>query len=235
MTLDGGHDAAENRERLAGEEGVDYLIKWNPRSESPQAWGERATREACWVERREGKREALFDELCHWRSGGHDYSARRVVRVVERTIDRHGQALLLPDLDLDGWWTTLEATAVPAAELIALYARRGTSEQFHSEFKTDLDLERLPSGKFKTNELVLALGGLAYNLLRYIGQDTLIGPDAPPRKAAKRRRLRTVLEEMIYKAVRMIRHGRKLRLRFAAGDPGYPAWARCYAQLAAAP
>ena len=59
--------------------------------------------------------------------------------------------------------------------LIALYQRRGTSEQYHSEFKTDLDLERLPSGKFDTNALVLALAALAYNILRYIGQDTLIG------------------------------------------------------------
>ena len=29
----------------------------------------------------------------------------------------------------------------------------GTSEQFHSEFKTDLDIEQLPSGKFATNAL----------------------------------------------------------------------------------
>ena len=40
----------------------------------------------------------------------------------------------------------------------------------------DLDLERLPSGKFETNALVLALATLAYNILRYIGQNTLIGP-----------------------------------------------------------
>jgi hypothetical protein len=29
-------------------------------------------------------------------------------------------------------------------------------EQFHSEFKTDLDIARLPSGKFATNALVQA-------------------------------------------------------------------------------
>ncbi|MGV0036717.1 MAG: hypothetical protein ACNYPE_17840 [Candidatus Azotimanducaceae bacterium WSBS_2022_MAG_OTU7] len=29
-----------------------------------------------------------------------------------------------------------------------LYADHGTSEQFHREFKTDMDIERLPSGKF---------------------------------------------------------------------------------------
>ena len=36
-------------------------------------------------------------------------------------------------------------------QIIALYADHGTHEQFHSEFKTDLDLERPPSGKFDTN------------------------------------------------------------------------------------
>jgi hypothetical protein len=32
--------------------------------------------------------------------------------------------------------------------VIELYRQHATSEQFHSEFKTDLDLERLPTGKF---------------------------------------------------------------------------------------
>ena len=35
------------------------------------------------------------------------------------------------------------------------------TEQFHSEFKTDLDIERLPSGKFATNDLVMAHAVLA--------------------------------------------------------------------------
>jgi hypothetical protein len=230
LTLDGAHDALENRQRLTCE-GIDYLIKWNPRGEDPLGWWERAEREGCFVRLREDKREALFEEIHRWRDGAQVREARRVVRLIERTHDRRGQPLLFPDLELEGWWSNLTAEAFPAAALIRLYQERGTSEQFHSELKSDLDLERLPSGKFETNELVLALGALAYNLLRYIGQDTLIGPDAPPRKAARRRRIRTVLEEIIYKAVRLIRHGRRLRLRFARGDVGFPALARCYAQL----
>ncbi len=92
----------------------------------------------------------------------------------------------------------------------------GTSEQYHSEFKTDLDLERLPSGKFETNALVLTLAAMAYNILRYVGQNTLIGPDAPIRKA-----------------VRLVRHGRRRVLRFGRGDPGFAALARCYAHVLA--
>ena len=82
----------------------------------------------------------------------------------------------------------------------------------HSEFKTDLDLERLPSGKFATNDLVLSLAVLAFNILRAIGQATLISPDSPVRHPAKRRRIRTVMQEIIGIAARVIQHARRLTL-----------------------
>ncbi len=44
-----------------------------------------------------------------------------------------------------------------------------------------MDLERLPSGKFTTNALILELGMIAYNILRMIGQGT-IGGRAPRQK-----------------------------------------------------
>lgn len=45
--------------------------------------------------------------------------------------------LLLPDIQLEGWWTSLEA---PEEMVIERYLDHGTHEQFHSKFKTDLDL-----------------------------------------------------------------------------------------------
>ena len=114
-------------------------------------WKARAEAEQRFVEVAPGKRVALFDETIEWIFGQRSYQSRRVVRLIERTEDRHGQPLLIPDLVLDGWWTSLSADTVDAKGLICLYQRRGTFEQFHSEFKTDLDLERLPSGKFETN------------------------------------------------------------------------------------
>ena len=42
-------------------------------------------------------------------------------------------------------------------DVIDLYKHHGTHEQFHSEIKTDLDLERLPSGKFDTNDAIVHL------------------------------------------------------------------------------
>ena len=64
-------------------------------------------------------------------------------------------------MTLEGWDTTLP-DSLDAQAVIALYADHGTHEQFHAETKTDLDLERLPSGKFATNDLVLTLGAMAY-------------------------------------------------------------------------
>ena len=76
--------------------------------------------------------------------------------------------------------------------------QRGECEQFHSEIKTDMDVERLPSGKFDTNELVLELTVLAYNILRLIGQESLKSKRAPKTKhPVKRRRIRTVIVNLI--------------------------------------
>ena len=66
----------------------------------------------------------------------------------------------------------------------------GECEQFHSEIKTDMDLERLPSGKFETNELVLELAILAYNILRMIGQESIGRKGTETKHKVRRRRLR---------------------------------------------
>lgn len=42
-----------------------------------------------------------------------------------------------------------------------------------------MDVERLPSGKFESNKLVLDLTRIAYNILRIIGQESLKKKDAP--------------------------------------------------------
>jgi hypothetical protein len=120
----------------------------------------------------------------------------------------------------------------PDAKIIALYCDHATSEQFHSEFKTDLDIERLPSGKFATNDLVLACATLAYNILRWIGLAGLIGPEAPVRNEAKRRRLKTVMQELMCVAARIVASGRRLALKFSSACPAFPSFATVYGRLA---
>lgn len=189
----------------AGGKNIDVLVKWNPRSHGRArvlAHAKGLPAEAFTV-CRDGKREVIWQESIVRKYASVEHTLHRTYRAIERTIDRHGQRLLLPDWSIEGWECSLD---LEPTEVIALYADHGTHEQFHSEFKTDLDLERLPSGKFDTNDTVLSLAVLAYNSLRLIGQNTLLGKDGPVRHPAKRRRLKTVMQEIIYQAARLIRH-----------------------------
>lgn len=106
--------------------------------------------------------------------------------------------------------------------------------QFHSEFKTDLDLERLPSGKFATNDLVLTLVALAYNVLRLMGQSALLCPDAPVRHAAKRRRLKTVIQELICVSAKVVEHARSKILNFGRHCPAFEVFERLYGRYSTA-
>ena len=153
--------------------------------------------------------------------------------MTERSTDKHGNPLLLPEYTLEGWTTTLPE-AFSAVQAIELYCDHATHEQFHSEFKTDMDLERLPSGKFDTNYLVCQLAAVAMNLLRLIGQNTLNEPDAPVRHAAKRRRIKTVMQELMFKAARMIRHAGRWVLGLGESDRGFAVFERHYGQLSTA-
>ena len=92
-------------------------------------------------------------------------------------------------------------------------------EQYHSEIKTDLCAEQLPSGKFKTNELVLELIQLAYNMLRIIGQASLQLDGLPMKRPVKRRRLRTVLEHIIMTPGIITRHARKTKVDLGRSNP----------------
>lgn len=138
---------------------------------------------------------------------------RRVYRLTEPTIDKHAVVLLIPEYVLEGWTSTLPEK-FSSTEIIALYFDHATHERFHSEFKTDMDLERLPSGRFDTNYLVCQLAAVAMNLLRLIGQNTLNDSDTPVRHVAKRRRIKTVMQELMFKAARMIHHAPALGLEF---------------------
>jgi len=234
LRLDGGNDALDNVEAVlehneADEVGVDFLIKWNPRKEDPRSWLEQAQENTEFTEPRAGKRVWVFNVEVTRTRGEWEYTLHRVMRVIERTIDRRGQALLVPEVEVEGWWTSLD---LEGEAVIALYADHGTSEQFHSEFKTDLDIERLPSGKFQTNALVLACSVLAYNILRWLGQQGLTGRDAPIRHPAKRRRIRTVMQELMYLAARFIESGRRLKLAFDRRCAAAAIFARLYNHLA---
>ena len=67
-------------------------------------------------------------------------------------------------------------------------------------------------------------GAFAYNILRAIGQKRLLGQFAPIHHPAKRRRIRTVIQELIYLVGRLISTGRLLILRFSRHCPVFAAF-----------
>ena len=204
---------------------VALLVKWNRRGHDVEAVAarRRADADAVWESPRPGKRMTVWEEGAHVGT----VAVCRIFRLTERTILANGQRLLLPERTLEGWGTTLPG-GIDAPAVIALYADHATHEPFHAEIKTDLDLERLPSGKFATNDLMLTLGAMAYNLLRMIGQETLLGPEAPPRHGAKRRRVETVIQEIIILAAHAVRHARQQILSFPAHTPAFAPFQRLY-------
>jgi hypothetical protein len=50
--------------------------------------------------------------------------SRLVEKVTERETDKKGQRLLIPEIELQGWWTSL---GLPEQEVISLYRDHGTS------------------------------------------------------------------------------------------------------------
>ena len=180
VRADSGFDGAAIFAALAAARAsgpLDWLVKWNPRGFEAAVLHQRmdADPATAWIRPREGKRETYIAQTVTREHAGVCVVMRRVVHLIERTIDKKGQALLMPDIEIEGWLTSLD---LPAEQIVKLYQGHGTHAQFHSGFKTDLDLERLPSGKFATNDLVLSLAVLAFNILRAIGQATLISPTA---------------------------------------------------------
>jgi len=226
MVEDSGFDGArllfakaEERDRWQAEgRTLEFLCKWNPRKQDKPAWVKRAEEAGVFVEVRPGKRVGRLDLEVERAWQKQKRMFRLIVEVTERTIDKKGQHLLVPEIELAGWWTSL---ALPAKEVIEHYRYRGTHEQFHAEIKSDLDLERLPSGKFDTNDAILHLGAFAYNCLRLLGQLGLTGEIAPIRHPAKRRRLKTVLQELMYRAAKFVEHARRLVLDFGRNFAGH--------------
>jgi hypothetical protein len=222
VRMDSGNDSAENIKVFDGKH-VDFLIKRNPRKEKLEVWLDVAKENGIKSTPREGK--TVYTGSIFRKPSGMDKDVRIVFRVVERTVLANGQGLLVPDIELESYWTSLPDKE---EEIIRLYHEHGTCEQFHSEIKTDLDLERLPSGKFATNNLILHVGLMAYNLLRILGQMTVQLPNTlvPLKKKAQRRRIKTVIQNLITMAAIMIRHARQTKLRFRRKDKWLPVFER---------
>jgi len=228
LRLDAGNDSQDNMIECVTA-GVDWIIKRNLRKESLTDWLALAKQTGTATQPRPGKtvwRGDTFRDV-----PGFAEPLRIVFEVTERTSILTGQLLLVPEIEVETYWTSLSC---PPKEIVALYHDHGTSEQYHSEIKTDMHLERLPSTWFATNALILLLGLVAYNLLRLCGQESLRAPEGQEeprpayRRPATRRRLRIVIQDLMTVACRLITRARTWRMSFGRYFPWKAVWTRLY-------
>lgn len=222
---DSGFDSAENIKILYPE--MNYIIKRNLRKESKEQWLETAKEKGTKYEPRDGKTVYIGDFYRDtYEVPGIKEPLRIVFEVTVREITADGQILMFPEIEVDTYWVKLNEKAEKAIEL---YHDHGTSEQFHSELKTDMDVERLPSGKFKTNQTIVQQAMVAYNILRMMGQDLIsYTPDNPVKVKTKRKRLRKVIQDIIYIAVKLVKASGKWKIRIGKNCKWYPAFRRLY-------
>ena len=219
IRLDSGNDASENigifMEESYRYNNVSFIIKRNPRQESKEEWLA-SVKDCCTniQKPRDGKTVYIgqtFRDVTYTLPNKTEKTAgiRTIYEITERTIDKHGQYFIVPDIELDTYWTNLPLSD---QNIIDLYHAHGESEQYHSEIKTDMDVERLPSGKFDSNKLVLELTIIAYNILRIVGQESLKKRDDPGRKKVRRRRIRTIISNLMQFAGHLTEHAGRLIL-----------------------
>ena len=215
VRVDSGHDAGDFIRKLENL-GVRYIVKRNLRRESPEQlldsirYFDRPERP------RRGKtvfRGIRSDRRPAGYTDGERFGGFMAVEGVERKIDRDGQRLLIPEVEVDSWWTNLP---LGVRECVGLYHDHGTSEQFHSELKGDMGMELLPSGSMATNSLVLSVAAISFNCLRMVGQLALarMARPKPSRELPLRMRLRTVLLDFIKVGCKIARHAGQTLLKF---------------------
>ena len=229
VRLDSGNDAAENIGIML-EHGAYYVVKRNLRKEDKDEWAD-SIRSWCKDVRepRDGMKVYIgstFKDVDYITESGESKTIcnRIVYEMIERTSKADGQMLLVPEIELNMFWTNLGQSD---QDIIDLYHAHGECEQFHSEIKTDMGVERLPSGKFDTNELVIELTILAYNILRMLGQEIVNQGNAPSKRTVSRKRVRTVIQNVIHFAGQVTQHARQLLLSLSRSN----AWAECFLAL----
>ena len=203
--MDSGNDALENMLLLHWHDPqLKFLIKHNFRREDRYAIADEL-KSVCRNVTHPGDGKTVYIGST-WRDFETEkdgkFAIRIVYEIIERTTAADGQEMLFPETEIDMYWTSL---GISDEDIIALYHNHAVCEQYHSEIKTDMGIERLPSGKFDTNALILKLTMIAYNILRIIGTAAMKEPDM-------RRRIQTVIDNLILIAGHLTDHARKLRL-----------------------
>lgn len=208
LRFDSGNDSIKNILVINDFNNAFFLIKRNLRGADCQEYIDLALNNECLKDDiRKGKVVYYHEKNVTVKIKANkvlkEADVRQITRLTVRTIDKKGQELLFPEYEVAVWYTSIE-DKFDAKKVVGFYKDHGTSEQFHSELKTDMDIERLPSSKFDTNTLILNLGMIAFNILRLIGQEMINSGYHNRKKKVKRLRLRKVIQDIMYMAGKFV-------------------------------
>jgi len=220
--MDGGNDSFDTLKTITSAGKTNYcIIKRNKRKENSEEWLKKAKKYGKCVSVRKGKKVLTGVLERHPKKKNEVLEDVRIVfEVIERKTDAQGNRLLIPEIEVNSWWTNLKCEA---EKIIELYRDHATSEQFHSELKHDMDVERLPSGKFAVNRIVLAVAMNAFNALKLLGQKSV---EKKNQKYLRRKRIGKVIRDLICVAGKLVKHGRRLIFKINEKDPMLPVFLR---------
>ena len=230
--LDSGNDSWDTLQAITGAGKGHYcIIKRNKRRENDEEWLKIAKKHGELKEPRKGKKVWVGMAALHPQKQDEVMSdINCVFEIIERKRDSAGNKLLLPEIEVNSWWTNLNYAP---EKVIELYHDHATSEQFHSELKFDLGVERFASGKFNVNQILLAVEMNAYNTLRFLGQETIKYESIKIEKCQEqnpversRKRLSTVIRDIICVAGKIVKHANLLIFKIYEKDPILPVFLR---------
>lgn len=222
LRVDSGHDAddtlatgfeLDDEIRSAVEGcGLDFIVKRNARREDERMWigqanGEHGEPACSYDDERDGRVDVFRGVVSHLRTRS---TGERPLFCVWEARRMRRDDELFPGYATATRWTNLPEDADTVVRLCHDHA---TCEQFHSELKTDMDVERPPSGDYRTNSLILSLSALAFNVLRRIGQTARQAETEDGERRPERIRLRTVILNLMYVAAIDGSHGGRKYLR----------------------
>ena len=78
------------------------------------------------------------------------YEKEKQINVYNRTKEilkyKNGQQMLFPEYEIECYYST---TDVSVEDIMEIYHMHRTSEQFHFELKTNMNIERMPFGSLQ--------------------------------------------------------------------------------------
>lgn len=144
---------------------IDFVIKLQT---DAGTWMETARKYGTCSTEREGKNVYFGSVAEPITAAGAKKPAYYVFKLIETTIDKNGQILLIPEYEADVYMTTLDTPPEAVPRLYGEHLK--ACKSLRREFMFDLGFKQPPSRNKKTNALALHFGIYAYNLLRFAGQ-----------------------------------------------------------------